>query len=56
MTFPRNSLRAFLQHAKRVLSQAVNGTEKVNIVIGNESAGDINALFVNAVLLRHTAC
>jgi len=51
MPFPRNSLRAFLQHAKTSLSKAVNGTEKVNIVIGNESAGDIIALFASLVLL-----
>ena len=39
MAFPRNSLRAFLQHARRNLAQAVNGDQKLNIVIGNESAG-----------------
>lgn len=39
MTFPRNSLRAFLQHAKKGLAQAAHGNQKINIVIGNESAG-----------------
>ena len=39
MPWPRNSLRAFLQHAKGSLAQALNGSGKVNIVIGNESAG-----------------
>ena len=39
MAFPRNSLRAFLNHAKRGLAQAVNGDQKINIVVGNESAG-----------------
>ncbi|KAL6722195.1 Exopolyphosphatase [Lecanora helva] len=43
MTFPRNSLRAFLQFAKNNLAQARRGQTKVNIVIGNESA-DLDSL------------
>ena len=39
MAFPRNSLRAFLQHAKTNLSKAVHEEHDINIVIGNESAG-----------------
>lgn len=39
MPFQRNSLGAFLHYAKRSLAQAINGNEKVNVVIGNESAG-----------------
>ena len=39
MAFPRNSLRAFLQFARNNLIEALRGDRKVNIVIGNESAG-----------------
>ena len=39
MAFPRNSLRAFLQHARTNLSKAVYEEQNINIVIGNESAG-----------------
>ena len=47
MTFPRNSLRAFLQYAKTNLAQAINGNQKVNIVIGNESAGALPRLHID---------
>ena len=39
MAFPRNSLRAFLQHAKTRLLKAIHEDHDINIVIGNESAG-----------------
>lgn len=42
MAFPRNSLRSFLQYAKRNLAEATQGHLKVNIVVGNESAGDVS--------------
>ena len=41
MTFPRNSLRAFLQYARTSLARAVHGGGRVNIVVGNESAGTL---------------
>jgi len=53
MAFPRNSLRAFLQYAKRNLAQAANGDQKVNIVIGNESAGPRPRLFTEAYDLEN---
>ena len=40
MAFPPNSLRAFLRYAKDRLSEALEGKRKVNLVIGNESAGE----------------
>ncbi|CAD6577662.1 MAG: Exopolyphosphatase [Alectoria sarmentosa] len=43
MTFPRNSLRAFLQHAKTNLFKAIHEELRINIVIGNESA-DLDSL------------
>ncbi|KAL8689054.1 MAG: hypothetical protein Q9218_005191 [Villophora microphyllina] len=43
MTFPRNSLRAFLSHAKSCLATAVKTAEKVTLVVGNESA-DLDSL------------
>ncbi|KAI4189258.1 MAG: hypothetical protein L6R41_001579 [Letrouitia leprolyta] len=43
MAFPHNSLRAFLSHAKRGLSRAIETSEKVTIVTGNESA-DLDSL------------
>lgn len=43
MAFPRNSLRAFLQHAKTNLVKAVHEEHNINIVIGNESA-DLDSL------------
>ena len=39
MAFPRNSLRAFLQHARTNLFKAVHEGHSINIVVGNESAG-----------------
>ena len=39
MAFPRNSLRAFLQHAKTNLFKALHEELDINIVVGNESAG-----------------
>ena len=39
MAFPRNSLRAFLQHAKTNLVKAIQEEHPINIVVGNESAG-----------------
>ena len=39
MAFPRNSLRAFLQHARSNLVRAVREGHNINIVVGNESAG-----------------
>lgn len=43
MAFPPNSLRAFLSHAKKGLLTAVQQSQKVTIVIGNESA-DLDSL------------
>ena len=43
MAFPRNSLRAFLSHAKKGLSTATETPQKVTIVAGNESA-DLDSL------------
>ena len=39
MGFLRNSLSAFLKFAQINLAEALNGSRKVNIVVGNESAG-----------------
>ncbi|KAI2476653.1 Exopolyphosphatase [Pyrenophora tritici-repentis] len=38
MALPRNSLRGFLTHAKGALRQAVDNSQKITFVIGNESA------------------
>ncbi|MCJ1258896.1 Exopolyphosphatase [Lignoscripta atroalba] len=38
MAFPRNSLRAFLSHAKSTVATAIRQKEKVTLVVGNESA------------------
>ncbi|CAO1606067.1 Exopolyphosphatase [Xanthoria calcicola] len=43
MAFPRNSLRAFLTHAKKSLFTAIQSSQKVTIVVGNESA-DLDSL------------
>ncbi|KAL9069326.1 MAG: hypothetical protein Q9161_005606 [Pseudevernia consocians] len=43
MAFPRNSLRAFLQHAKTNLFKAIHEEHNINIVVGNESA-DLDSL------------
>jgi hypothetical protein len=40
MVVPRNSLRGFLAHAKGALRNAIEKSEKVTLVIGNESAGE----------------
>ena len=42
MAFPRNSLRAFLAHARDSLQQALaidSPAQRLTFVIGNESAG-----------------
>ncbi|OAK99971.1 DHH phosphoesterase [Phaeosphaeriaceae sp. SRC1lsM3a] len=38
MAVPRNSLRGFLAHAKSALRNALESSQKVTLVIGNESA------------------
>jgi hypothetical protein len=38
MTVPRNSLRGFLAQARSALRSAIESSQKVTIVIGNESA------------------
>ena len=43
MAFPRNSLRAFLSHVKTALCSAIEKSQKVTLVIGNESA-DLDSL------------
>ncbi|KAL8846061.1 MAG: hypothetical protein Q9221_008823 [Calogaya cf. arnoldii] len=43
MAFPHNSLRAFLTHAKKSLSTAIQSSQRVTIVAGNESA-DLDSL------------
>ncbi|KAI4173379.1 MAG: hypothetical protein LQ343_002911 [Gyalolechia ehrenbergii] len=43
MAFPHNSLRAFLSYAKKGLSRAIETSQKVTIVTGNESA-DLDSL------------
>ncbi|KAL8787379.1 MAG: hypothetical protein Q9213_002262 [Squamulea squamosa] len=43
MAFPRNSLRAFLAHAKKSLFTAIQSSQKITIVAGNESA-DLDSL------------
>ncbi|KAI4197057.1 MAG: hypothetical protein LQ346_003090 [Caloplaca aetnensis] len=43
MAFPRNSLRAFLSHAKKSLSTAIQSSQKITLVAGNESA-DLDSL------------
>ncbi|MCJ1365900.1 Exopolyphosphatase [Acarospora aff. strigata] len=43
MAFPRNSLRAFLSHAKIVLRSTIEQSQKITLVIGNESA-DLDSL------------
>lgn len=40
MVVPRNSLRGFLTHAKGALRAAIDSSQKVTLVIGNESAGE----------------
>ena len=39
MTFPRNSLRAFLSHAKTHLHTALKRRQCITFVVGNQSAG-----------------
>ncbi|KAL8697664.1 MAG: hypothetical protein Q9201_007011 [Fulgogasparrea decipioides] len=43
MAIPRNSLRAFLSHAKKNLLTAIDTSQKVTLVVGNESA-DLDSL------------
>ncbi|GAB7351079.1 hypothetical protein MBLNU459_g1553t1 [Dothideomycetes sp. NU459] len=38
MAFPRNSLRAFMRHAKDSLKLAIERKDEVTLVVGNESA------------------
>lgn len=38
MAIPRNSLRSFLTHAKGALRSAIESSQKITFVIGNESA------------------
>ncbi len=45
MAFPRNSLRAFLAHAKTSLASAIRQSQKVTLVTGNESAGPLMLLY-----------
>ena len=39
MAVPRNSLRSFLVLAKETLRNAIDQSQKITFVIGNESAG-----------------
>ena len=50
MAFPRNSLSSFLAYAKRNLSDCLGPGRKVNIVVGNESAGPCLALSLDGDL------
>ena len=43
MAFPRNSLRAFLSHAKRSLYPVIESSQRITLVVGNESA-DLDSL------------
>lgn len=40
MAVPRPSLRGFLVQAKNALRNAIESSQKVTLVIGNESAGE----------------
>ena len=55
MAFPRNSLRAFLSHAKRALRSAIEHSQKVTLVIGNESA-DLDSLSSSLVYAYIRSC
>ncbi|KAF2993061.1 Exopolyphosphatase [Curvularia kusanoi] len=44
MAVPRNSLRGFLTHAKDALRSAASSNQKVTLVIGNESAADLDSM------------
>ncbi|KAL8754091.1 MAG: hypothetical protein Q9199_004589 [Rusavskia elegans] len=48
MAFPPNSLRAFLTHAKKSLFTAIRSSQRVTIVVGNESA-DLDSLTSSVV-------
>jgi hypothetical protein len=41
MAVPRNSVRGFLSHAKSALYSAIESNQKITLVIGNESAGEL---------------
>ena len=45
MAVPRTSLRGFLTHAKTTLRAAIGTSQKITVVIGNESAGEIGCGF-----------
>ncbi|KAI9822626.1 MAG: Exopolyphosphatase [Pycnora praestabilis] len=51
MALPRNSLRGFLAHAKSALQTGIEKSQKVTIVIGNESA-DLDSL-TSAILYAY---
>jgi len=55
MAFPRNSLRAFLSHAKIALRSATEQSQKVTLVIGNESA-DLDSLSSSLVYAYIRSC
>jgi exopolyphosphatase len=40
MASPRNSLRSFLAQAKSAIRTAIDKSQKITFVIGNESAGN----------------
>lgn len=55
MAFPRNSLRAFLSHAKSALRSAIEHSQKVTFVIGNESA-DLDSLSSSLIYAYTRSC
>jgi len=55
MAFPRNSLRAFLSHAKTALHSAIENSQKVTLVIGNESA-DLDSLSSSLIYAYIRSC
>lgn len=55
MAFPRNSLRAFLSHAKTALLSAIEQSQKVTLVIGNESA-DLDSLSSSLIYAYIRSC
>lgn len=55
MAFPRNSLRAFLSHGKTALRTAIEQSQKVTLVIGNESA-DLDSLSSSLIYAYIRSC
>jgi len=55
MAFPRNSLRAFLTHAKTALHSAIDQSQKLTLVIGNESA-DLDSLTTSLLYAYIRSC